>query len=464
MAFPPSLRKFNRNSFAVMMSSEDHLLQQQKEALTRLYKWFQPESETKQQIALVSMPTGSGKTGVMACLPYFLGSIGLNKSLPEPSGVPLYPFDKPVLVIAPDKTISKQLEEQLSVSQSGSIDEAFLIRRGIVPVANKDVLPKAKRIESTAELKDRHPLETNELIIANAQKFLVNNWEDELPGDMFRLVIVDEAHHHPARTWRRIVEKFQRQAQVVFFTATPYRGDGQQVLENQNMVYHLSLADAVAAGIIRKTNFLPELKEIDTLQGIDVSRNVAEDKSDIGRMVTILRKVKALLLFKNENVAHQLPDGEQHMAMAIAGNTIQADLLLELWRNIYPDDEAESYHSNLKQWQKKQIMEKLKNNELRLVIVVGMLLEGFDHPPISIAAITYKITSPVKFAQFVGRAQRIYRGTHEIEKNGEAHIITHADHEQRQLYDSLIEERLIPADPLTTSDNFVPVTTTSNDQ
>ena len=54
-------------------------------------------------------------------------------------------------------------------------------------------------------------------------------------------------------------------------------------------------------------------------------------------------------------------------------------------------------------------MRRLKNNELSLVIVVAMLLEGFDHPPISIAAITYKIVSPVRFVQFIGRAQRIYR-------------------------------------------------------
>ena len=59
-------------------------------------------------------------------------------------------------------------------------------------------------------------------------------------------------------------------------------------------------------------------------------------------------------------------------------------------------------------------------------------------------AITTKITSPVKFSQLIGRAQRIYRETKEIEKSCQAHIITHVDYEQRQLYDSLIEERLIP--------------------
>ena len=85
-----------------------------------------------------------------------------------------------------------------------------------------------------------------------------------------------------------------------------------------------------------------------------------------------------------KNVTYQLPDSVQHMAMIIAGNTIHADLLLELWRNIHPhpdDALAETYHSNLKTYQKKQIMAKLKKKKLPLVIVVGMLLKGFDHPP-----------------------------------------------------------------------------------
>ena len=454
---PERLPKFNCYSYYVKNRSlsrrSNRLLPQQKEALETLCQWFDPDSENKDKIALVSMPTGSGKTGIISCLPYFLGSIGLTKNESNTAvGHPNYPFKQPVLVIAPDLAISKQLEEQLSVSQSGSIDQPFLIRRGIVPVANKDVLPKAKKIESTAELKDRHPLETNELIIANAQKFLVNNWEDELPADMFRLVIVDEAHHHPARTWRRIVNKFKNKALVVFFTATPYRADRRPVLEDTTPAYHLSLKEAVKTGIIRQTNF-QELKLIDPnfpqVYIRDLESKTDEEKKSLRRKMTILRKVKELMDLKNGTGANaqQLPGGIQHMGMAIAKNIDCADELLDLWKAMYPEYAAETYHSNLSQWLKKKIMDKLKNNELRLVIVVGMLLEGFDHPPISIAAITCKISSPVKFVQFVGRAQRICRGTNEIEKNGQAHIITHVDYEQRHLYDKFIEERFILDDP-----------------
>ena len=112
---PPPLPKFNHNSFALMKSSEKRLLSKQKAALQALLAWFGPDKATREQIALVSMPTGSGKTGVMACLPYFLGSIGLIDQ-PLPTGNPSYLFDKPILVISPDLEIAKQLERQLHVS------------------------------------------------------------------------------------------------------------------------------------------------------------------------------------------------------------------------------------------------------------------------------------------------------------------------------------------------------------
>ena len=47
-------------------------------------------------------------------------------------------------------------------------------------------------------------------------------------------------------------------------------------------------------------------------------------------------------------------------------------------------------------------------NRVKLVAIIGSVLERFDHPPISIAAILSKIVSSVKFTQFMGRAQRFF--------------------------------------------------------
>ena len=219
--FQRPLPKFNRYSFDVIKNSEGKLLPPQQEALQKLQIYF---TQNLGGIGLVCMPTGSGKTGVISCLPYFLGKLGMSLS-PEsgapPHGEPLHKFDKPVLVIAPDLAIANQLEGTLTVSADAP-GENFLVKRNIIPPQALDyALPVVHKIEKTNQVCDADFLRTKELIIANAQKFPKDEWEKVLPDDIFKLVIVDEAHHHPSKTWRRIVQKFRDHAMVVFFTATP---------------------------------------------------------------------------------------------------------------------------------------------------------------------------------------------------------------------------------------------------
>ena len=441
--FPNQLPKLNFYSAAVKRRCEGNLLQHQSEALARLEQWFSP-TEGNPQIAIVSMPTGSGKTGIMCCLPYFLGNIGLQEGQEPPSqptGVPAYPFNKPILVIAPDLAIASQLEQQMLVSR-GHTGQTFLLKRGIVPFEGRSIiLPTGVKIEKTSDLQSEEYIGGQEIIIANAQKFL-GEWEQALPDDMFRLVIVDEAHHYPATTWQRIVQKFQDHALVIFYTATPYRGDRQQVLEGP-LTYHLCLRDAIAGGIIRRTEF-SQLEGMEFLQGIPLLDNAhPQDREEIGRFTVILREVRLLQTTKDQETP--LPDNVPHMAMAITRDTYYADVLVRLWNALYPDAPASVYHSGMKpKRRREEVFNQILENELKLVVVVAMLLEGFDHPPISIAAVATKIVSPVKFVQFVGRAQRIYRGTRGPEVNGIAHIVTHSDYQQRQNYENFINESLIP--------------------
>ena len=43
-----------------------------------------------------------------------------------------------------------------------------------------------------------------------------------------------------------------------------------------------------------------------------------------------------------------------------------------------------------------------------------MLLEGYDYPPVSTAAICTNIHRPIKLAQFIGRAQRVMPGENDV--------------------------------------------------
>ncbi|XP_028393456.1 putative ATP-dependent helicase IRC3 isoform X2 [Dendronephthya gigantea] len=424
MPYPRVQPKINYMSGQFKIECQEHgrLLQHQITALHRLYEWFGGEN-IRNDIALVCMPTGSGKTGIIACLPYCLGCIY------EVDGQPRYPFDKPILVVAPDLAIQNQLVEELTLLTPKT---PFLKRRNIVPDDRNDVLPTAMKIENKDDLSDQQNLRNKELIITNAQKFVGEDWMNDFDSNLFRLLIVDEAHHYPAATWKRIVDKFRStECPVVFFTATPFRTDGQLVLGEQNgtgIAYHLKLNDAVNGRIIRESSF----HEIDA-EGEPRFRNRAR------KTVAILDKVKELLDDKRRNFRDA-----PHMAIAICNNVKQAQLLLELWQSSYPNESADCYHSKMQRQRQEDVMSRLKDNQLSLVIVARKLLEGFDHPPISIAAITYKITSPARFVQFVGRAQRILRREGYIESEELlADIVTHKDYKQQRNFDNFKTEKLI---------------------
>ena len=101
MARRKLLPKFNRYSYYIEENAEGKLLGPQCEALRRLQEFFADQSQTG-RIGLVSMPTGSGNSGIISCLPYFIGKLGLNPPPTpddDPEGEPLHRFNKPVLVI-----------------------------------------------------------------------------------------------------------------------------------------------------------------------------------------------------------------------------------------------------------------------------------------------------------------------------------------------------------------------------
>ena len=439
MPFPVQHPKFNRYSFAVTGEYDGNILEQQSEALDALKRWFW---EGNRGTAVVSMPTGSGKTGVLCCLPYTLGSIGMQPSRDPnnfPTGNPRYLFNKPILVIAPGLDIADQLEGQILVGPD-ELQENFLLRRGIIPrdlPDKKDILPKGEKIEETSQLRNAEFLGNQDIVIANAQKFVVGNWEEALPNDMFRVVIVDEAHHFPARTWSRIIDKFRGHASVVFFTATPYRSDGQVVVED-GITYHLPLEDARQRRIIRQTNF------------VSLHRWLNNGEQDLQQQTiqVVLEEVREKQVSKDRY--HPLPGNVPHMAIAITKNTEQADKVVDMWKKLTGNASgAFAYHSKVPKYELQERKKRIRRNEVKLVVVVYMLQEGFDHPPISIAAILTKIGSPVKFVQFVGRAQRIYRGGDEAESDLiKADIITHDYYQQEENHTKFENEQLISVGPV----------------
>ena len=70
----------------------------------------------------------------------------------------------------------------------------------------------------------------------------------------------------------------------------------------------------------------------------------------------------------------------------------------------YGDNQCRAYHSTSDE----NILTEFKRGIIRVLVVVGRLLEGFDHKPVSVVVIHRNVgfNSRVLFTQFVGRAVR----------------------------------------------------------
>lgn len=419
------------------------LRDRQKEALESLGRWFSEDhkvdgEKTKDYTAVVSMPTGTGKSGIICCLPYYLGGADLH----------CIDLAKPILVLAPGLNILQQLENDL-------LRDPFLRKRGLL---NAKELPSlGYTVFSITKCTDVPMLpqfvRQYDIVLTNAQKWRKAGAGDNttnykyLPKNLFSVIIVDEAHHLPANQWEEIIDNFKEHAKIIFFTATPNRADGQEItsdgaLTKVKYAYELSREMAIKDKIIREVRFNnisydfdPEPTELSKKPKLDPGSETKEMQKH-QKHVENMKFAKIVLVNVNERMKEKnrdspLPRGKKHAAIIIAYNIGEAKEV----ERICKEDlhlKAKLVHSENRE-SAATINDKIKSGRYKVVIIVQMLLEGFDYPPLSIAGIVTRIRSPVKFSQFIGRVQRIVEVDGEAEEGIEADIITHEYFEQKDL-------------------------------
>lgn len=133
-------------STEVNILTNTELREPQIEAYVETYNYFVTNKETTH--AIIVLPTGSGKTGLISILPYGIA-------------------EGRVLIIAPQLTILDTIEESLD---SGSANN-FWTQRGIIK--NPNDLPVLVKYEGR-ETRKEHMEEAN-IVLANIQKLQARN-------------------------------------------------------------------------------------------------------------------------------------------------------------------------------------------------------------------------------------------------------------------------------------------------
>jgi superfamily II DNA or RNA helicase len=227
--------------------------------------------ETGRRHILAVAPTGSGKTVVAAEIIRDAVSGG-----------------KRVLVLAHTREIIRQT----SIKLYGYDIEHGIIQAGLVANPERPVqVASIQTLWTRAMRLERMPLPSADLLI------------------------VDEAHHCPAETYRKIVAEYPN-AVLLGLTATPCRGDGRGLGDIFDIIVECpQVADLIAQGHLVRTRVYapidPDLRGVETRQGDYVESQLAGrmDRDNlVGDIVTQWHKYgerRRTVCFA-VNVAHSL--------------------------------------------------------------------------------------------------------------------------------------------------------------
>ena len=182
------------------------------------------KSDSKKQ-AMIKMPTGTGKTGVMAVISNWI--------------------DDSVLIITPNIVIPEQIEKEVSKLfwEKIGLEEKFEFKEAIVVKDIKDI--------------NEETFKTRKIIIINIQKLLsLSNKSEsfEILKNNIGTIFYDEGHREPAEVWSVISRSFK--CKTILFTATPYRNDKTIFDIDKNYTYKYSITKAMNENYICKPEFV----------------------------------------------------------------------------------------------------------------------------------------------------------------------------------------------------------------
>lgn len=381
------------------------LREPQKEAYKKVYDFF--KAVPKEKVALVQLPVGCGKSGLVAIAP-----LGIAEGR--------------VLVITPNLTIRNELKNNLDITNL----KCFWRRTNVL----KKVDMVSGPYVTTLDTGNVTVTDDSHFVVTNVQQLATNTdkWLNKFPADYFDMIIVDEAHHSAAASWQKVHAHFPN-AKVINLTATPFRSDAKEV--GGERLYRYPFRSAVAKGYIKRlTAVYVSPREIELTFKGDTERTVLtldqvmelRDKEWFSRGIAMSDECnKSIVDNSLEKLEHLRNESSiKHQIVAVAMSIPHAKKVQLLYEE--RGYSADVIHSGMTEEEQADVLKRLRSNELDVVVNVMMLGEGFDHPQLSVAAIFRPYRSLAPYLQFVGRIMRVNVQNAPRDPDNYGFIVTHA--------------------------------------
>ena len=343
-------------------------------------------SNSPQEDALIVLPTGTGKSGLISIVPF-----GLAKGR--------------VLIITPGLVTKQSIRKTQEL-----LEDNFWINFDVIFSA--DDLPITCEYNSqthTSSLNQSHIVYSNIQQIHNERGTSLTS---RIPSDFFDLIIVDEAHHAPADSWQKTLAYFST-AKKIYVTGTPFRGDKQEL--PGKLIHETPLSE------VMRDKYVKWLRK-ETVNAHTLYFTLAEepggqfskeevlklkDREWIERSVALSEECSMDVInqsIHNLNELKKASPAVPHKILAVGCSISHAEDLLRWYQS--RGLRSAILHSDMEAGDIEAAFRVVENHECDVVISVNMLMEGYDHKYLTVLALFRPYRSINAFAQIVGRVLR----------------------------------------------------------
>jgi superfamily II DNA or RNA helicase len=240
--------------------------------------------------------------------------------------------------------------------------------------------------------------EKDAYIVCGSVQSISKNIEDFNPEE-FGYVIIDEAHHGTAETYRSILSYFKPQF-TLGLTATPDRTDGEDLLEIfQNIAHKLDLKTAVEIGELVPVRCIRVKTNIDIS---DVRINgIKYNSQDLESKLFIPERNKVI-------VDTYLEFAKDKKTVIFCASVKHAKEIAHLLRENHINAQAVS--GSMNNSKRKQILNEYESGNINVLCACDLLNEGWDSPNTQVLFMARPTMSKTLYTQQLGRGIRLAQG------------------------------------------------------
>lgn len=242
-------------------------------------------------------------------------------------------------------------------------------------------------------------------LFASVHSFTSRRLWERFGPEHYRFVIVDEAHHGAAQSYRPIFDHLQPQI-LLGLTATPERMDGSSILPDfdDRFAAEIRLPEALEEKLLCPFHYFGVTDPLSTADD-RFWRNGRYDCRELENLYTAddLRARQRLDVI-GQAIHRYLPDLSNVRAVGFCAGVRHARYMAEQFRQL--GYQAAYVVGETPSDQRQQLLQDFRNGNLTFLFVVDLLSEGVDVPEINAVLFLRPTESLTVFLQQLGRGLR----------------------------------------------------------